>query len=95
MTCTKPGNIPRGKWSCQRQELPIPDTTYLDGDAKTYSGEYPSDLILTLKNMFPCKWSCDMKGNLIQFFQNYSQTFKIKNLLFIPHIFENLICIPL
>ena len=35
-SCPKPGSIPNGKWSCQTQELALPDTTFLDGSANTY-----------------------------------------------------------
>ena len=38
-SCPQPGSIPHGNWSCQMQEIPIPDATFLDGDANTYPGE--------------------------------------------------------
>ena len=38
-SCPKPGSIPNGTWSCQMQELLIPDATFLDSDANTYPGE--------------------------------------------------------
>ena len=38
-SCPKPGSIPNGAWSCQTQELIIPDATFLDSDANTYPGE--------------------------------------------------------
>ena len=38
-SCPKPGSIPHGNWSCQMQELPIPDVTILDGGANTFPGE--------------------------------------------------------
>ena len=38
-SCPKPGSIPHGDWSCQMQEIPIPDANFLDGDTNTYPGE--------------------------------------------------------
>ena len=38
-SCPKPGSIPNGNWSCQMQDLLIPDGTLLDSDANTYPGE--------------------------------------------------------
>ena len=38
-SCPKPGSIPNGIWSCQMQEIPIPDATFLDGDANTFPGK--------------------------------------------------------
>ena len=36
--CTKPGFIRKGRWTCEEQEIPIPDTVDLNGDLETYSG---------------------------------------------------------
>ena len=49
-SCPKPGSIPNGQWSCQTQELPIPDATFLDGDANTYPGR--KEEVLNLNNCF-------------------------------------------
>ena len=38
-SCPKPGSIPNGAWSCQTQELPIPDATFLDNGANTFPGK--------------------------------------------------------
>ena len=38
-SCPKPGRIPNGNWSCQMQDLLIPDGTLLDSDANTYPGK--------------------------------------------------------
>ena len=35
-SCPKPEGIPNGKWNCQRQELPVPEASFLDGDENTY-----------------------------------------------------------
>ena len=37
--CPLPGNLPKGKWSCEENELPIPGTSFLDEGAQTYPGE--------------------------------------------------------
>ena len=36
--CTKPGFIRKGRWTCEEQEIPIPDTVDWNGDLETYSG---------------------------------------------------------
>ena len=46
-SCPKPGSIPNGNWSCQTQELLIPDATFLDSDINTYPGEQYSIKIQT------------------------------------------------
>ena len=50
-SCPQPGNIPHGNWSCQMQEIPIPDATFLDGDANTYPGEWSK-----ASSKFTFKW---------------------------------------
>ena len=37
--CHAPDSLPKGKWSCEENELPIPGTSFLDEGAQTYSGE--------------------------------------------------------
>ena len=36
--CTRPGDIPNGRWKCEEQEIPIPETADLNGDLETYPG---------------------------------------------------------
>ena len=36
--CTRPGDIPNGRWYCEEQEIPIPETADLNGDLETYPG---------------------------------------------------------
>ena len=36
--CTRPGFIPNGRWLCEEQEIPIPETADLNGDLETYPG---------------------------------------------------------
>ena len=36
--CTRPGDIPNGRWACEEQEIPIPETADLNGDLETYPG---------------------------------------------------------
>ena len=50
-SCPQPGNIPHGSWSCQMQEIPIPDATFLDGDGNTYPGEWSK-----ASSKFTFKW---------------------------------------
>ena len=50
-SCPKPGSIPNGNWSCQTQELLIPDATFLDSDANTYPGEHYSIKIRSYRSL--------------------------------------------
>ena len=36
--CPRPGSIVHGAWSCEEQQIPIPDTFDLNGDLETYPG---------------------------------------------------------
>ena len=50
-SCPKPGSIPNGTWSCQTQELLIPDATFLDSDVNTYPGEQYSIKIRSYRSL--------------------------------------------
>ena len=50
-SCPKPGSIPNGNWSCQTQELLIPDATFLDSDVNTYPGEHYSIKIRSYRSL--------------------------------------------
>ena len=39
-TCPLPGSLPHGSWTCEMQEIPIQDTSFLDKDAQSYPGDY-------------------------------------------------------
>ena len=37
-SCPRPGHIVHGEWTCQKQQVPIPDTADLGGNLETYPG---------------------------------------------------------
>ena len=37
-SCPRPGSIVHGKWTCEKQQIPIPDTFDLNGNLETYPG---------------------------------------------------------
>ena len=37
-SCPRPGFIVHGEWSCEKQQIPIPDTFDLNGNLETYPG---------------------------------------------------------
>ena len=41
-SCPRPGHIVHGEWTCEKQQVPIPDTVDLSGDLATYPGAIPS-----------------------------------------------------
>ena len=41
--CPMPGSLPKGKWSCEENELPILGISFLDEGAQTYPGEQLMD----------------------------------------------------
>ena len=37
-SCPRPGDIPHGQWSCEEQQIPIPETANIGGELETYPG---------------------------------------------------------
>ena len=37
-SCPRPGHIVHGEWTCEKQQVPIPDTVDLSGNLETYPG---------------------------------------------------------
>ena len=37
-SCPRPGRIVHGEWSCEKQQIPIPETPDLNGILETYPG---------------------------------------------------------
>ena len=37
-SCPRPGTVPHGQWVCRTRDEPILGTTFLDGEAQTYTG---------------------------------------------------------
>ena len=37
-SCPRPGDIQHGHWSCEEQQIPIPETANFGGELKTYPG---------------------------------------------------------
>ena len=38
-SCPRPGDIQHGKWSCEEQQIPIPETANIGGELETYPGK--------------------------------------------------------
>ena len=38
-TCPFPGSLPHGNWTCEKQEVPIKGTSFLEEDAQSYPGK--------------------------------------------------------
>ena len=38
-SCPRPGQIVHGEWTCEEQQVPIPDTVDLTGELETFPGD--------------------------------------------------------
>ena len=38
LSCPRPGRIVHGEWTCEKQQIPIPETPDLNGNLETYPG---------------------------------------------------------
>ena len=38
-SCPRPGQIVHGEWTCEKQQIPIPDTLDLNGNLESYPGD--------------------------------------------------------
>ena len=38
--CPRPGNIPEGQWTCQEQQIPIPETADANSDLEVYTSKF-------------------------------------------------------
>ena len=54
--------MPNGNWSCQTQEIPIPDSTFLDGNINTYTGMFMFSIFVSylLVSALQCRLDCDI-----------------------------------
>ena len=37
-SCPRPGDIQNGQWTCEEQQIPIPETANIGGELETYPG---------------------------------------------------------
>ena len=38
-SCPRPGDIQHGQWTCEEQQIPIPETAGIGGELETYPGK--------------------------------------------------------
>ena len=61
-SCPRPGDIQHGQWTCEEQQIPIPETADIGGDLETYPGKSNDQLsksFISILLALQCRLDCN------------------------------------